>query len=311
MRSSGISHIFSIPFHPIPAKERNKHQVTNAMQLSTVRKIATLKIDTSQIHPLDFYRRLKGKAQIMVRALHEHIQGDLGRIEIEKMDFKDICRELLESNSFEDAKISEIKIGLKSCLKMTMHIDKIERYSHFYNVYLMLEAIEEQTWALEEKLDIPLIKTLVNKVASTSNPQVSDASELQGIIDKTLRNFLHYEKYCRFQPQPLDMHTRINELFFLLKVYDSTFQNDDRFKEEQFWHIERLFTLATVTTKESKEIDFFVYDKGMLAFFDFLEAVTEMKIPMVSDACNVDFLKNARREYKELTFEPRAKAHGR
>ncbi len=311
MKISGISHIYTTPRDPLPAKLKNIHLKGNEVHLeqpTPAKKLAQLKIDANKTHPLDFFMVLKGNTEKMVKDLYTHIHSHLGKIEIDKLGLEQVCQELLDpATHFEDVKIEAIRKGLLSCTKWMASKDKVERMLYLYNVYWMLEAIEQQTWALNKNLDLPSLTELVNTMAAS--PQDSDTNKLMDIVERTLREFLHYQKYRPTILEQMDMQTRITELTYLVQVYDASLKEDERFDEKRFVEIERLFSLAKNTPKESKEgIDFFIYDAGMLAFLDFLDAIIEIKIPLVSEIVGSDSLKTARAEYMKLTIEPRTTA---
>jgi len=308
MKVSGISHIYTTPQNPFPAKLKKILLKVNEFQLeqpSAVKKLPQLKIDANKTHPLDFFMMLKGNTEKMVKDLYTHIHSHLGKIKIDKLRLEQICQELLDPTAhLKDVEIEAIRKGLLSCTKWMTSKDKVERITHLYKVYLMLEAIEQQTWALNENLDLPSLTALVNTIAFSA--QDSDISKFNGIVEETLREFLHYQKYHRAMQAQMDMQTRIGELSYLLKTYNLSLKDDKRLNKEKFRQIERLFSLAKTTTKESKEgIDFFVYDQGMHAFFDFLDAVIEMKVPLVSEIVDDDYSKKQREQYMKLTLEPR------
>ena len=308
MKVSGISHIYTTPQNPFPAKLKKILLKVNEFQLeqpSAVKKLPQLKIDANKTHPLDFFMMLKGNTEKMVKDLYTHIHSHLGKIKIDKLRLEQICQELLDPTAhLKDVEIEAIRKGLLSCTKWMTSKDKVERITHLYKVYLMLEAIEQQTWGLNESLDLSLLKELVNTISYSS--QEPDKEKLKGIIESTLKEFLHYQRFFRIKQMQMDMQSRISELTYLLQAYDSPLKDDKRFDEERFVEIEKHFSLAKTTTKESKEgIDFFVYDQGMHAFFDFLDAVIEMKVPLVSEIVDDDYSKKQREQYMKLTLEPR------
>jgi len=289
--------------------------------LSVEKKIAITYLATL-FNPIKHFDEIKKASLEILQGLVYYSLDTLEKKTLQEFALKDLYLfSLYHQDVYVDFQIPAIKEGFKSGLALLDWMDKEGEVQDNSNrtsqmlgkLYDMLEAIDQQTIALKNPLNLKKIKEIF--ITFEQFGRKSDFDNLNEVIKNILVEFNHhlrtYDRLANLMTVKEDLLLEeILNLLPLIEDHHPKLVDDERFRYSEI-KFDYDFCQHLGYYKESyKSLDFVSFDYGIQAYIDLIKAIMFAEIEKVSNRIDATSFENLISEYIKLSERPRRFSKG-